>query len=130
MEVIKQSRSDSCYAAVLAMIVEKDEQYVFDWFGSDPPYIDQDAAIFLADHDITFGFGIQFQTEFDDHPLINIQIDLDDFEAVIVVESEYIEDGTHVIYWKNGDIFDPSNNTKKKKLSEYSVEKIYLISRM
>ena len=50
---VRQSRSNTCLMACLAMLVNETEQYVLDWFVHiDPPIEDMDAFIFLAHHGI------------------------------------------------------------------------------
>ncbi len=62
-KIVRQSKTNSCVAAVLAMMTNESEKYVLNWFEHiDPPFCDEDVFIFLAHHGIYLALCGSFLT--------------------------------------------------------------------
>lgn len=131
IKTIKQSRNNSCLAAVLAMMVNESEEYVLDWFKfQNTPLNDEDAFIFLAHHGIYLSLYCLLnepqsicKTE-----TLEIDISLNDRKMYLVVESENYPGKHHAVFWDGNCVHDPSPNSQdKRSIEEYKIIGFYPI---
>ena len=131
MEIVKQSRWDSCVACVLAMMVGEDEKYVLDWFEHiDPPFNDEDAMIFLAHHGIYLGIALNVKGRSDKGidisgiSSIETTISLETHRAYMIVDSPSENGRAHAVFWDKNRVLDPLKDSPQK-LSKYKVRYVY-----
>jgi len=133
MEIINQTKENTCLACVLAMMVNESEQYVLDWFGDiSPPKQDEDAFIFLAHHGLYLvsladftkismdGKGIYINGR----EIFRVKFSLETHKAYIVVDSPNREDTTHAVFWDGEMILDPLY-LEPQRLEKYKIQHIY-----
>lgn len=131
MEIIQQSKDNSCVACVLAMFIGESEQYVLDWFENDDlPFCDDDVIIFLAHHGIYFAFGFDFESDnsegvsFKDIRTIVAEIDLHERVAYLIVQSPFNKERKHAVLMKNYMIYDPLF-PEPQKVENYKIFWVY-----
>ena len=135
MDIINQTKDNTCLACVLAMMVGESEKYVLDWFGeleNPPPHRDDDAFVFLSHHGIYLSTGAEFtQHSENDRGLklecdtkFTIEISLETHKAYIIVNSPNSEDLTHAVFWDGKNILDPLFK-EPQRIENYKVQHIY-----
>jgi len=132
-KIINQTQESTCGMCVLAMIVNKPEQYVLDWFKYiDPPIGDEDAFIFLAHHGKYLATCGMLKNQKTNKGVDISKIDIISVEwpmiseSYMVVDSETREDWSHAVFWTGKEVFDPLHKTPQP-LSNYKVRYIYPI---
>lgn len=130
-EIIRQSKDNTCVAAVLAMITNNTEQYVLDWFeNQNPPFCDDDVIIFLAHHGIFFAACGNIKDHYENGTNLNgyeeltITYNLKTCTAYVVVESPTRVGLSHAVLLKKGLIYDPLHDTPQE-IGKYKVFYFY-----
>lgn len=133
---IIQPDTYSCFACVAAMITGDELNDVVRFVGHDGSYISADSTHpdgcagfgqleitkYLLSHNYILGTWARLDDGIDlsQYGHINLEIDIKDLKAIIIVESKRLEKCHHVIYWDGKQLFDPSPEAKSNPdLSEY-----------
>lgn len=133
-KIVRQSKcKKTCLMCVLAMVVNKSEEYVLDWFKpKNPPISDIDAFIFLAHHGIYLANCVSFANHREDGIFIaadtefNIQYVLNNRIAYLIVDSPdlSVTEEHHAVFWNGEFILDPCQSLPQP-LGRYKVRRIY-----
>jgi len=129
---MKQAKgSHDCVAAVAAMATSTTIEKFKEFFGQKDAYSDWEAYIYFMLHGYTLGVGVNIENGVDPNKVVfRIDLDIIQFPAYIVVESETIEGATHAIYW-DGEIHDPNPDSPDgRSFSSYKIKKIMPISKV